>query len=281
MSRNSWIKHIDANKQGRDFVVGDLHGCLDELTTLLAHAGFNPKRDRLFSVGDLIDRGERSAACLSLLEKPWFFSVRGNHEQMLLDHWKNPQQNSLFDPSWLHTASADQLVDWERLLSGLPHVIKVGMGPDAFYILHAELWENESLLTPYMIEHAHFKDMAQAQAKVLWSRHVINMHWRNQDIKFHSPSLNKIFCGHTIVQVPMIVERAIYLDTGAFAPYLDPLNASAEHFGLSLVEAQSLTHWFAPTCQQYRGTVVHMGPITTELSSSFRSTPMINPPDHY
>ncbi|MGL9724118.1 metallophosphoesterase [Sodalis sp. (in: enterobacteria)] len=33
-------------------------------------------------LGDLIDRGPQSEACLPLLENPWFRSVRGNHEQM-------------------------------------------------------------------------------------------------------------------------------------------------------------------------------------------------------
>lgn len=263
-----WIRHFEANKRGKDFVVGDLHGCLDELLNLLAHAGFNPKRDRLFSVGDLVDRGERSADCLGLLDKPWFFAVRGNHEQMLLDHWREPQQTPAFDPGWLQSARPDQIADWARLISALPYVIKVGQGEEAFYLMHAELWENSALLTAEMVEQARFKDPLQARSKALWSRHIISSHWRGSAMKFHSPQLPKIFCGHTIVQMPMIVERAIYLDTGAFAPFVDPATSNAEHFGLSLVEADSLLHWFAPTCAQYRGSVVQMGQIIAELSPS-------------
>lgn len=275
MDQDIWIKTFEGNKKGRDFVVGDLHGCLDELINLLAHARFNPKKDRLFSVGDLVDRGEKSAACLTLLQKPWFFCVRGNHEQMLLDHWQDTQLSPAFDPRWLQNAKPDQITDWRRMIGQLPYVIKVGTGPEAFYLMHAELWENDTLLTPAMIERAQFQDLGQAKAKALWSRHIISSHWRGADVSFHSPRLNKIFCGHTIVQVPMIVERAIYLDTGAFAPYLDPANASAEHFGLSLVEAGTLRHWFAPTCEQYRGTVVQMGPIIAELARS--AAPQLGP----
>lgn len=263
---HTWIKHFEANQRGRDFVVGDLHGCLDELLNLLAHAAFNPKRDRLFSVGDLVDRGEQSAQCLALLEKPWFFSVRGNHEQMVLDHWREPQQTPAFDPQWLREARADQIADWSRLISSMPYVIKVGTGKGAFYLMHAELWETGALLTSAMIEQGRFKDSLQARSKALWSRHIISSHRQGSDLKFHSPGLPKIFCGHTIVQMPLIVERAIYLDTGAFAPLVDPAASNAEHFGLSLVEASSLLHWFAPTCEQYRGSVVQMGQIIAELT---------------
>jgi serine/threonine protein phosphatase 1 len=45
---------------GRDFVLGDLHGTTDLLRLLMEHVAFDPKKDRLFSVGDLIDR-ERTA----------------------------------------------------------------------------------------------------------------------------------------------------------------------------------------------------------------------------
>lgn len=52
----------------------------------LAKIGFEPARDRLFAVGDLIDRGPESLFTLALLEQPWFHCVLGNHELMLLNH---------------------------------------------------------------------------------------------------------------------------------------------------------------------------------------------------
>ena len=70
---------------GRDFVVGDIHGAFDILMKALEAVGFNPKTDRLFSVGDLVDRGNYSQLALEFLSEPWVFAVRGNHEQMLLD----------------------------------------------------------------------------------------------------------------------------------------------------------------------------------------------------
>src|SRR3546814_1363745 len=74
-------RHLPANTAGRDFIVGDLHGCLDLLQVELARIAFDPTRDRLFSVGDLTDRGPDSMGCLRLLREPWFYAVHGNHER--------------------------------------------------------------------------------------------------------------------------------------------------------------------------------------------------------
>ncbi|MGC9207998.1 MULTISPECIES: metallophosphoesterase [Acidithiobacillus] len=73
-----------ANLQGRDFIVGDLHGHPDVLYRLMDQVGFDVDTDRLFSVGDLVDRGPNSAAALDLLDAPWFYPVLGNHDAMLL-----------------------------------------------------------------------------------------------------------------------------------------------------------------------------------------------------
>jgi serine/threonine protein phosphatase 1 len=88
---NPRIRRVSANSQGRDFVIGDLHGCLDQLQDKLNSASFEPERgDRLFAVGDLVDRGPDSLGCLKLLQEPWFFSVLGNHDQMFWMLWPTP-----------------------------------------------------------------------------------------------------------------------------------------------------------------------------------------------
>ncbi len=77
---------VPPNAKGRDLVVGDLHGHRDLLEGALDQLGFDRHRDRVLSVGDLIDRGPHSLATLSLLEEPWFHAVLGNHELMLLNY---------------------------------------------------------------------------------------------------------------------------------------------------------------------------------------------------
>src|ERR1700694_5103865 len=81
------IQHFTENKAGKDYCVGDIHGCFTLLQKKLDEIGFNETKDRLFSVGDLVDRGPESKECLDWLSKPWFHAVRGNHEQMAIDYF--------------------------------------------------------------------------------------------------------------------------------------------------------------------------------------------------
>jgi serine/threonine protein phosphatase 1 len=73
---------------GRTFVVGDLHGCLDELQVLLD--GTAPRAvDTIIFLGDYVDRGPASRAVIDRLirlrsEGPRCVFLRGNHEDMFL-----------------------------------------------------------------------------------------------------------------------------------------------------------------------------------------------------
>ena len=70
---------------GRTLIMGDLHGCYQQLLTRLSRLDFSPEQgDRLIALGDLTDRGADNLACLRLLQQPWFHSIRGNHEQLML-----------------------------------------------------------------------------------------------------------------------------------------------------------------------------------------------------
>ncbi len=73
------------NPVGVDWVCGDLHGEFDALQTALSEAGFNKAADRLFLLGDTIDRGPESRALLEwVLDTDWVYSVMGNHELMFI-----------------------------------------------------------------------------------------------------------------------------------------------------------------------------------------------------
>jgi len=146
-------QQLPANTAGKDYIVGDLHGCLDLLHEALARVGFDTGRDRLFSVGDLIDRGPDSMGCLRLLNERWFYAVRGNHEDMLLDYLEN------IPLPWGHGSASELLLrnggrwaldlnvsDHQELrhelaskVHALPYVITVGEGEQRFHVAHAEL----------------------------------------------------------------------------------------------------------------------------------------------
>lgn len=146
------VEHSRHNASGRDFVVGDLHGCYAELVSALSSVGFDASCDRLFSVGDLVDRGTDSLSTLRLLKEPWFFAVQGNHESMMLSAFDRydssyhlPTDFVFNGGSWAYGLSSDdqqELVDeLLPLVEGLPYVRSVmdENGEVAFHVAHAEL----------------------------------------------------------------------------------------------------------------------------------------------
>lgn len=74
------------NNPCNTYIIGDVHGCYHELQELLALLAFNPARDRLGFVGDLVNRGPHSLEVLRFLRSlsSSSFAVLGNHDLFLL-----------------------------------------------------------------------------------------------------------------------------------------------------------------------------------------------------
>jgi serine/threonine protein phosphatase 1 len=67
------------------YIVGDVHGCIDELRALLRQLQPTPE-DLVLFTGDLIRKGPASTAVLDLIRRrDNFRSVRGNNEQKVID----------------------------------------------------------------------------------------------------------------------------------------------------------------------------------------------------
>jgi len=123
--------------EGRRYlIVGDVHGCLDELKAGLRRLNFDPQNDVLISVGDLADRGPHVRETIDYFRSlPRAFAVQGNHEQLLSEYIEAPRG--------LHSGIEATLrsYDWElppevgHWMGSLPHVLRL---PDG-YVVHAGL----------------------------------------------------------------------------------------------------------------------------------------------
>jgi len=69
-----------------DYLIGDVQGCCDALDALLAKIDFSPSRDRIFVLGDLVNRGPRSLDTLRRLRDLGSAAqcLLGNHDLNLL-----------------------------------------------------------------------------------------------------------------------------------------------------------------------------------------------------
>lgn len=74
----------------RIFAIGDIHGCSKTFETLLFDKIQLRKTDQIYCVGDYIDRGHDSKGVIDIILKLRddgysIYTLRGNHEQMMLD----------------------------------------------------------------------------------------------------------------------------------------------------------------------------------------------------
>jgi serine/threonine protein phosphatase 1 len=109
----------------RTLVIGDIHGCFDELSALLEL--FKPETDdRVVAVGDLSVKGPKSREVLDLfMTDPRFSSVIGNHDYALVKHFRTglklkSSQARVFEE--LRTPDDRYL----RFLESMPFFLEIG-----------------------------------------------------------------------------------------------------------------------------------------------------------
>lgn len=107
-----------------DYAIGDVQGCYHALQRLLTAIKFNPQTDKLWFVGDLVNRGPESLAVLRFLHTlPNTQITLGNHDLYLLYHLfvKNPTHQNAEDTlgDILSASDRESLGHWLRKQSVL------------------------------------------------------------------------------------------------------------------------------------------------------------------
>lgn len=100
------------------YLIGDIQGCYSELRTLLDKIAFDPKKDQLWAVGDIIARGNDSLATIRYLKSlgDSFNMVLGNHDLHLLAVYHGLKKVNKLDKLEALLAAPDlpEIVDWLR-----------------------------------------------------------------------------------------------------------------------------------------------------------------------
>lgn len=135
-------RRLGRNRRGRDLVIGDIHGHFERVHNELNRIGFDPTRDRLLCVGDLVDRGPHSERAADWLSQPWFHAVLGNHDASLLQrHGLLSMKFELwFDyHEWFESLPLDTRKALVARLAELPWALEVETSNGLVGIAHAEV----------------------------------------------------------------------------------------------------------------------------------------------
>lgn len=209
------------NKWGRDFVMGDLHGSLMLMMDAMDRVGFDACRDRMFSTGDMIDRGPESKDCLKLYGRDWFHPVLGNHEDLMIRAMAGDLDAGYI---WAQNGgewSADSelrdfLLERARWIDqNVPLAITLETAWGVVGICHAEAptddWEDVMLL-----------DIQSEATQIEYGKRML---WSRQKVKepSYTANIDLTIHGHAIQDDFKQVGNGLWIDTGALNSGLLPL----------------------------------------------------------
>jgi len=114
----------------RTFVIGDIHGCLEELDELVRACGVRPGVDRLILAGDLVDRGPDPAGVVRRARELGAECVLGNHEEKLIRFFAHERAGTAPNPVRVWP---ERVAEWRRIdeddrawLATLPGHLRIG-----------------------------------------------------------------------------------------------------------------------------------------------------------
>jgi len=210
----SGVIQVARNTRGRDLAVGDVHGHFSRLREALERVDFDPVRDRLFSVGDLVDRGPECEDVLDWLDQPWFHAVQGNHEALAISHvrgeWLDYGQYRAAGGGWFLDLDESSQARFAERFAQLPLALEVDTAQGPVGLLHADCpllrWRD---LLPLLRETPipeKIREVCQ------WSR----LRLKDEDER-GVDDLRALLVGHTPVREVRVLGNVWHIDTGGWS----------------------------------------------------------------
>ncbi len=137
------------NTEPRQIVIGDVHGHYDGLCQLIEFLHLTPE-DRVYFLGDVIDRGPKSAQVVRFIRERGYPCLMGNHEVMLLQSFNDGDLDEMALRHWLPSGGDSTLasygdpgipqddIDW---FASLPSYLDLG----DIFLVHAGVDPFQSL----------------------------------------------------------------------------------------------------------------------------------------
>ena len=124
----------------RTIIVGDVHGCIDELRQLIARLDYQPVSDRLIFLGDLVNKGPASREVFDYFTTLDAEAILGNHEWHLIEQARAPKKNW---PGYgiLREAFAETFETFIKTIEAWPLFIR----GEEFSVVHAGKVPGEAL----------------------------------------------------------------------------------------------------------------------------------------
>lgn len=194
----------------RILAIGDIHGCLTALTTLLAAVALQPD-DLVITLGDYVDRGPDSRGVLDLLlhlhATGRLVALRGNHDVLMLEARQDDEERRL----WLQCGGKQTLASYGARLVSDGEITGIPEGHWRFL---------EETCVDYYETATHFFVHANAYPDIpLDEQPLYMLHWEKLGATFPHVSGKVMVCGHTKLGSGEVLNRGhmVCLDTGAYA----------------------------------------------------------------
>lgn len=208
------VKIWDKEIKGKLWAVGDIHGCYNLLMTRLKEIGFDFENDLLVAVGDLVDRGTQNIQCVELLSKPWFTSVRGNHEDLCIGGLHDEAYKRCHISNggeWFYMLDGQAMYNIAKTFAELPVVLEISHNGKKFGFVHGHIEQNnwDEFKETFTQEQTVFRDPSEL---AMWGRERLDEEKKQYT---HVTEVDAVIMGHTVTQKPCKRDNCYWIDTGA------------------------------------------------------------------